>query len=373
MNPLKTVYIALGSNEGARIEFLQQAVEKIQQKTGEVLAISGVYQTPAMGFKGKPFFNACISVSSRFKPHKILKQLLEIEKLMGRERKERGYHDRPIDLDLILVEDEVINSEELTVPHPAMHTRNFVLAPLNDIAAEVKHPLEKIRIKELFEAVDKEGLELTSEKLQLPKKFSFSDFNYIAVEGNIGAGKTSFATMVSQDFNAKLILERFKDNPFLPKFYEDQPRYAFPLEMSFLADRYQQLSDDLAQYDLFKDFVISDYDVFKSLIFAKITLHEDEYLLYQKLFHLMYKELVKPDLYVYLYQNTERLLENIKKRGREYEQNIEADYLANINRSYLSFIKSQPGLNVKIIDISELDFVKRREDYLTLLQEITFQ
>lgn len=140
--------------------------------------------------------------------------------------------------------------------------------------------------------------------------------------------------------------------------------------MSFLADRYQQLSDDLAQYDLFKDFVISDYDVFKSLIFAKITLHDDEYSLYQKLFHLMYKELVKPDLYVYLYQNTERLLENIKKRGREYEQNIEADYLANINRSYLSFIKSQPGLKVKIIDISELDFVKNREDYLSLLQEI---
>ena len=371
MNPSKTAYIALGSNEGARIDFLQQAVEKIRQKTGEVLAVSGVYETPAMGFEGNPFLNACIAVSSRFKPHKILRQLLEIENTMGRERKKGGYQNRPIDLDLILLEEEVITSEELTVPHPAMHLRNFVLAPLADIAAEVKHPLKKAKIKTLFEAVEKEGLKLTSEKLQLPKKFSFSGFNYIAVEGNIGAGKTSFATMVSEDFNAKLILERFKDNPFLPKFYEDQPRYAFPLEMSFLADRYQQLSDDLAQYDLFKDFVISDYDVFKSLIFAKITLHEDEYMLYQKLFHLMYKELVKPDLYVYLYQNTERLLENIKKRGREYEQNIEADYLANINRSYLSFIKSQPGLNVKIIDISELDFVKRREDYLTLLQEIT--
>tara|TARA_E500000318_G_scaffold97693_1_gene98584 strand:- start:66 stop:644 length:579 start_codon:yes stop_codon:yes gene_type:complete len=190
------------------------------------------------------------------------------------------------------------------------------------------------------------------------------------VEGNIGAGKTSFSTMISQDFNAKLILERFKDNPFLPKFYEDQERYAFSLEMSFLADRYQQLSDDLAQYDLFKDFVISDYDVFKSLIFAKITLEEDEYSLYQKLFHLMYKELVKPDLYIYLYQNTERLLQNIKKRGREYEQNIQPEYLMDINKSYLSFIKSQTNMKVQIIDISELDFVNNRKDYLKLLGEI---
>jgi deoxyadenosine/deoxycytidine kinase len=190
------------------------------------------------------------------------------------------------------------------------------------------------------------------------------------VEGNIGAGKTSFSTMVSEDFNAKLILERFKDNPFLPKFYENKERYAFPLEMSFLADRYQQLSDDLAQYDLFKDFVISDYDVFKSLIFAKITLHEDEYSLYHKLFHLMYKELVKPELYIYLYQNTDRLLENIKKRGRDYEQNIQPEYLIDINNSYLNFIKSQSNMKVQIIDISGLDFVSSRKDYLWLLSEI---
>ena len=129
-------------------------------------------------------------------------------------------------------------------------------------------------------------------------------------------------------------------------------------------------SDDLAQYDLFKDFVISDYDVFKSLIFAKITLAADEYSLYQKLFHLMYKELVKPDLYIYLYQNTDRLLQNIRKRGREYEQNIQPEYLININKSYLSFIKSQTNMKVQIIDISELDFVNNRQDYLKLLAEI---
>jgi len=202
------------------------------------------------------------------------------------------------------------------------------------------------------------------------KNYAFTQSNFIAVEGNIGAGKTSLSTMISQDFNAKLILERFKDNPFLPKFYEDSHRYAFPLEMSFLADRYQQLSDDLAQYDLFTDFVVSDYDVFKSLIFSKITLQEDEFVLYDKLFRIMYKELVKPDLYIYLYQNTERLLENIKTRGRDYEQNIKPDYLMEINRSYLAYIKSQKEMKVQIIGISDMDFVNNRKDYLQVLTKI---
>lgn len=373
MNSPKTVYIALGSNEGNRFNFLQKAVNEIQRKVGEVEKISGVYETPSWGFDGNAFLNACIAVKTRFSAAEVLDLLLKIELSLGRERKEvNGYENRIIDLDIVLYEEEIFETEILQVPHPQMINRKFVLLPLADIASEVKHPVKKQKISDLLlETSDASEVARVSERLQLPSRFTFSRYNYIAVEGNIGAGKTSFATMVSQDFNAKLILERFKDNPFLPKFYEDQARYAFSLEMSFLADRYQQLIDDLAQYDLFKDFVISDYDVFKSLIFAKITLQEDEYLLYQKLFHLMYKELVKPDLYVYLYQNTDRLLENIKKRGRDYEQNIQQDYLANINKSYLTFIKSQPGLNVKIIDISELDFVSNREDYLQLLEQIS--
>jgi len=140
--------------------------------------------------------------------------------------------------------------------------------------------------------------------------------------------------------------------------------------MSFLADRYQQLSDDLAQFDLFKDFIVADYHIFKSLIFAKITLQEDEYRLYRNLFDIIYKEMPKPDLYIYLYQNTGRLLENIKKRGRAYEQNIEGDYLDKINNGYLEYIKSQTDLNVLIIDVSNRDFVKNHEDYLFILNEI---
>ncbi|MDN3595346.1 2-amino-4-hydroxy-6-hydroxymethyldihydropteridine diphosphokinase [Zunongwangia endophytica] len=373
MKAPKIVHIALGSNEGERFNILQKAIDRIFEEIGSVLQVSSVYETPAWGFSGNAFLNACISVNTRFTSEDVLRKLLAIEADFGRKRNDTGnYQNRCLDLDVLLFEDEVVETEILTLPHPQIQNRRFVLQPLNDIASAEVHPVLKKKIQQLLlEVNDASEISKIDKKLQVPTmNLKFNACNYIAVEGNIGAGKTSFSTMVSQDFNAKLILERFKDNPFLPKFYEDQERYAFSLEMSFLADRYQQLSDDLAQYDLFKDFVISDYDVFKSLIFAKITLAEDEYSLYQKLFHLMYKELVKPDLYIYLYQNTERLLQNIKKRGREYEQNIQPDYLMNINKSYLSFMKSQTNMKVQIIDISELDFVNNRKDYLKLLAEI---
>jgi deoxyadenosine/deoxycytidine kinase len=140
--------------------------------------------------------------------------------------------------------------------------------------------------------------------------------------------------------------------------------------MSFLADRYHQLSDGIAQFDLFKNFIVSDYFIFKSLIFAQVTLPKEEYNLYRKMFDILYKEISKPDIYVYLYQNTQRLLENIKKRGREYEQNIEPDYLDSIHRGYLNFIKTREHLNTLIIDVSELDFVNNKEDYQFIINQI---
>ena len=247
-----------------------------------------------------------------------------------------------------------------------------MLQPLHDIAADVLHPVQNKTISELLnECEDNSVIEPIKIWLKNPaKQFALDRYNYIAIEGNIGAGKTSLANMIAQDFNAKRILERFADNPFLPKFYKEPERYAFTLEMSFLADRYQQISDDLSQLDLFKDFMVSDYDVNKSLIFSKVTLPEDEFRLYRKLFYQVYKDIAKPDLYIYLYQNTKRLQENIKKRGRNYEKDIQDDYLDKINSGYLEFIKSQSDMNVKIIDISDRDFVQSRADYLWLLSEI---
>jgi deoxyadenosine/deoxycytidine kinase len=234
------------------------------------------------------------------------------------------------------------------------------------------HPKLKSTTSKLLERCPDEGpISKVEFTLKNPlQAFDFSTYNFIAIEGNIGAGKTSLTHMMAQDFNAKSIFERFADNPFLPKFYEDAERYAFTLEMSFLADRYQQISDDLAQLDLFKDFIIADYDVFKSLIFSKITLVEDEFLLYRKLFYQVYKDIKRPDLYVYLHQNTNKLQQNIKKRGREYEKNLASDYLDKIHLGYLDFMKNNPQSKVKIIDISERDFIENRHDYLWLLEQI---
>ncbi|WP_067146970.1 2-amino-4-hydroxy-6-hydroxymethyldihydropteridine diphosphokinase [Pseudotamlana agarivorans] len=368
-----TYYIALGSNKGDKFNNLQDAVQAIFLQIGHVLSISKVYQSPAFGFESEDFLNCCLVLQSEFSPEKVLDLLLGIEMSLGRVRTQKsGYEARVIDLDIVLAEAEIIQTEKLQIPHPEMQKRKFVLLPLNDIAPKVLHPVLHKEISELLQLCDDDSvLEPLNIWLKNPSKaYPISKYDYIAIEGNIGSGKTSLATKISEDFNAKLVLERFADNPFLPKFYEDATRYAFTLEMSFLADRYQQISDDLAQLDLFKDFIVSDYDVFKSLIFSKITLQEDEFNLYRKLFYLMYKELRKPDLYVYLHQNTERLQQNIKKRGREYEQNIENAYLEKINAGYLEFLKTQTDFNVKIIDVSHRDFVENRSDYLWVLEEI---
>ncbi|NNF82469.1 MAG: 2-amino-4-hydroxy-6-hydroxymethyldihydropteridine diphosphokinase [Flavobacteriaceae bacterium] len=373
MDSPKLVYIGLGSNLGDRFKTLQEAIDLMHKEVGAVSKISRVYKSEAMGFDGPEFLNAAIQLKTYLPPGKLLKKLQSIEKEFGRKKKSSGeYESRNMDLDLLFYDAEVRSTKRLDIPHPELANRRFVLQPLMDLDAQHVHPvLGKTSEELLLECQDRSPVEPINIWLKNPTKaIDFSAYNYIAIEGNIGAGKTSLARMISREFNAKLILERFADNPFLPKFYEEPQRYAFTLEMSFLADRYQQISDDLSQLDLFKDFIVSDYDVFKSLIFSKITLPEDEFMLYRKLFYQVYKDIAKPDLYVYLYQDTERLQQNIRKRGRQYEQNIDAEYLDKINAGYLEFLRNQSELKVKRIDISELDFVKNRSDYLSILNQI---
>jgi deoxyguanosine kinase len=188
-------------------------------------------------------------------------------------------------------------------------------------------------------------------------------YNYVVIEGNIGAGKTTLATRISADFNARLVLESFADNPFLPKFYTDPGKYSFVLELSFLASRYRQLKDEIVEGDLFKSFTVSDYYFMKSLVFAASTLDGEEYKLYRQIFYIIYGSLPKPDLYVYLHLNTDRLLMNIEKRGRPYEKSINAAYLQKIQNSYFSFFRQNPDNKYVIIDVNSLDFVASERDY----------
>lgn len=359
---------------GNRFDYLQEAIRVLFEEVGSVIKISSVYETPAMGFDGDPFLNCVVLMETELEPLETLESILHIEKKLGRQRTElKRYVSRPIDIDILFIDDKIIDTERLIVPHPEIQNRKFVLQPLYEIGSAWNHPVLKKKVHELLETTS-DSTEATKHSKWLVnpmREFSFSKLNYLTIEGNLGVGKTSLTTKIARDFNAKLILERFKDNPFLAKFYTDQARYAFPVEMSFLVDRYQQIVEEATQLDMFKEWIVADYEINKSLIFAGITLTEEEFMLYRKLFQVMYKDFPKPDLYVYLRQDADTLMENIKKRGRDYEQDIKVEYLRDVDRKYLEFIKTEPYENIKTIDVSQLDFIHSRADYLKILKEIT--
>lgn len=196
---------------------------------------------------------------------------------------------------------------------------------------------------------------------------------YIVIEGNIGAGKTSLVNMLAADLGARIVLEQYADNPFLPKFYDNPEKYSFALELSFLAERYRQLNENVTQPDLFQTLTIADYYFVKSLIFARITLGDDEFNLYRQLFNIIWQNIPMPSLYVYLHSSVERVMRNIKMRGREYEQNIDAEYLTKIQNSYLDYFKTASRFPIVVINTTELDFVHNQADYEKLKMIITQQ
>ena len=368
---MERIFISLGSNHGSRQAHLQRAVFEINQRIGSVTNCSSTYENPAQGFIGAAFFNACVEVESDLPPAEILDQLLIIEELGGRKRQGKAYSSRTIDLDLLFYGSRIVSSMHLELPHPRLQERLFVLQPLMDLGAgDFIHPLLNQSIAQLHNhCKDVSPLHPTGFRLHLDPKTAFLSLDYLTIEGNIGVGKTSLVRKLARDYQARVLLERFEDNPFLPPFYKDPQRYAFPLEMSFLADRFQQLQEKLPQQSLFDQRVFSDYHLSKSLLFAQVTLEADELKLYKKLYELMQLSLPAPQLYIYLQQNPKRLLENIKKRGRSYEQDIQSDYLKRLEEGYRLFLQqySQPKL---VLDVTELDFVEKEEDYLQLIKEI---
>lgn len=193
---------------------------------------------------------------------------------------------------------------------------------------------------------------------------------FLVIEGNIGAGKTTLAQMLANEYNAKLILEQFADNPFLPKFYNDQERYSFPLELSFLADRYNQIKKEVLHLDLFHSFIIADYYFAKSAIFAQNTLKDDEYHLFRQIFNIVSEAMPKPDLYVYLHSDVQNLLKNITLRGRDYEKNIKAEYLEEIKQGYFSFFKQISTFPILVIDTNYIDFVNNPDHFQRLKEAI---
>lgn len=195
-------------------------------------------------------------------------------------------------------------------------------------------------------------------------------YKFITVEGNIGAGKTSLAKLLGKYFGAKLILETFAENPFLPKFFEDAKRYAFSAELFFLADRYQQLHEQLKEFNLFNQLTISDYVFVKSLLYSRVNLTDDEFKLFQRIFSIMYPNLPEPDLLVYIHSSVDRIIKNIRKRGRNFEQSVSETYLLKIQQAYFNYFKQKPNLKILIIQADAIDFVNNIEDFKKIVSLI---
>ena len=182
------------------------------------------------------------------------------------------------------------------------------------------------------------------------------NYHFITIEGNIGAGKTTLAHLLAKHFNARLILEEFADNPFLTKFYENQAQYAFPLELFFMAERYKQQKEHIQQKDMFQNLTIADYLFTKCLLFAKVTLSDEEFRLYQRLYEIISQQLLQPDILIYLHSSVQKLQQNIRKRNRPYEQNIPDEYLFNLQETYTNYIR-QHNIKTLFVDAGNADFL----------------
>ena len=197
-------------------------------------------------------------------------------------------------------------------------------------------------------------------------------YPYIVIEGNIGVGKTTFCRKLQEKYDARLILEQFSENPFLPYFYENPERHAFSVELFFMTERHRQLQEELIQGDLFNQQIISDYIFIKTLLFAKNNLNEEEYRLFNRLFHVLNAHFKKPDLVVYLHRPVPNLLHQIKKRGRSFEMEINTTYLENIQKAYFDFFKMDPEYPILVVGIDDLDFEKDNHAF-ELLNKLLLQ
>lgn len=358
---MRKVYLSLGSNKEDRVMYLQLAIGLIHYRVGTVVQISSLVETPAWGFDGASFYNACIALETSLSPQEVLDELLSIEQYLGRKRNSSlGYSDRTIDLDILFYEDEIIALPHLTIPHANLHKRNFVLAPFEEIAAEAQHPILRKTVKQLLkESPDTTKVTFINHALFLPKKR-----NFIAIEGNIGVGKTSFTHKLKEALNGTILLENFYDNPYLADFYQNPEKYALKVETAFLEDRIQQLNRFFKQTNRLP--IIADFSLEKSLLFAGQNLKEKDLIAYREAYLNLSKNLSQPDVVLYLDQKIPQLQRNIEKRGRSFERDISDAYLQKIEQGYKEW-QAKSQLNIKVLNTKGIDFVENPSAFYSLL------
>jgi deoxyguanosine kinase len=357
---MNVVFLGLGGNIGNRVKNLEEITNALKRDCGEILAKSGIYETEAWGAPSEnKYLNQVVKLRTSLSSKELIKKILVIEANAGRKRKKGVYLDRTADIDILFFNKDVVDSKHLKIPHPRLHLRKFVLVPLHEIEKEFVHPVLKKNISQLLKEC-KDKLEVRRFELHKPLR-------YISIEGNIGSGKTTLAKALSKKRKAEFVAEKFEENNLLPLFYGDPKLYAFPLEYSFLISRFEQLTKVLTGKN---KLVISDFSIYKCLWFAKVNLRRKEYLLFKKHFSALTDQLPEPDLIVYLTTELGNLSNNIKKRGRPYEQKIPENYLKSLDKEYRRGISLMEPGKVLILQVKkyhsklEIASIKVIENYI---------
>ncbi len=333
--PMSThLYLLLGSNVGDREEWLRAGRQGIAQRIGEISKVSDIFETAAWGATGQAaFLNQAVRVrvAEDADPQAILSSIHAIEAEAGRERREK-WEARTLDIDVLLLGEVEYAADNLRIPHPELPNRRFALTPLAQIAPHVHHPLYRsnVRTQTILDLLQvcADPLPVTIYKevaASLPTR------NYTAIEGVIGAGKTTLATRLAARSGTEPTLEEFSDNPFLPRFYADPERYALPAELHFLADRHRQLKRAMRMPGTG---LTSDYTFHKCLLFAEVTLSAEDFRLFERIYALAEPQIPRPSRIIYLHADVPRLQARIRARGRSYEQSIPDDYLFRLTKAY---------------------------------------
>ena len=375
--------IGLGGNLGDPQAAFDAAIERLGREPGvRVVTTSSTWRSAPWGRTDQPeFANAVVLVETARSPRELLTLLMREEKRAGRARGER-WAPRTLDLDLLFVGDAVLDEPGLTLPHPRLAERSFVLEPLLEVAPDWRHPVTGDSVREMRDALRAHrrgrawsargsGVGMSQVTSLSPPSHATPTGRgrYVAVEGVIGVGKTTLARRLAKSFDSAILLEIVEENPLLARFYDDPEAYAFQTQIFFLLSRFRQQME-LSQRDMFAQSVVADYIFAKDQIFATINLSEEELSLYRTIVPLLEARLVKPELVVYLQATVDVLLERIKRRGRAFEREISREYLETLAEAYNHFFFHYDETPLLIVNTNEMDLVGEGEDYGRLLKMI---
>lgn len=363
---MSTIYLGLGANLGDRELNIRKAVSMLAARGAGIRVTSALIETaPVGGPGGQPMFiNAAAMAETELSPRELLAVICEVERELGRKRPAERWSARPIDIDILLYDQRVIDAPDLTIPHPRIAERGFVLEPLAEIAPSLAVPGTGKTVAELWAAFSAPSRKPGAPKRTLP-------FRHIAVEGPMGVGKTTLAARLAHELGYSLVLEAPEANPFLPLMYKDRRRWAFQTQVCFLLDRYRQLLA-LSQGDLFSRGWVADYFFDKDRIFAELNLSSEEMGLYRRLEEGISAQLEPPEAVIYLRARPEALIERVRRRGIAYELGGSlGEYLESICTAYAGHFREESRSRVLVVDTDDLDLVRGKDELLSLIDALS--